>query len=133
MKERRRQGALGVNHIEISLFHTPLQLKPNLCSSSRTSVMFGCGSLPSAPLLSSPLLASPLLLSGPLRTNPPTNSLIHLLHISSTWEEAEEEDEGSWRWEVAYPAEIRALYCHICLQVQQWLAVMCGYYGSQLC
>lgn len=49
--ERGGRGVLGVNHSEIFLLHTRLQLKPNV--RSRTSVVFGRGSLPTAPLLSS--------------------------------------------------------------------------------
>lgn len=73
----------GVNHIEIFLFHTRLQLKPNLrSSSSRTSVMFGCGSFSTAP----PLPTSP--------ANPPSKkSFIHLL-AHPAWEEDGDEGRG---------------------------------------
>lgn len=84
--QQEEDGAQHVNHIEIFLFHTQLQLKPNLRSSSRTSVMFGCGSFSTAP----PLPTSP--------ANPSSKkSFIHLL-VHPAWEE--DGDEG-WGWAAA--------------------------------
>lgn len=65
----------AVNHIEIFLFHTPLQLKPNV--HSRTSVVFGRGSRPSSPLFSS----SSDLSDKPFDSPSHEHIFIHLLHI----------------------------------------------------
>lgn len=94
-KERRKKKVLDVNHTEIFLFHTQLQLRPKTSTAEHLLCL--------AMTASSPLSHSPSLLSSSANLtdklfDPPSHKSFYssLAYTRSlTWEEEEEE---AWGW-----------------------------------